>query len=125
MAQIAGSDVTYTIQEGTQKASPSDPRFQANFAVAFGNGTLTYTTGGIPLTRAKLGCPTRIDELVILNAAAGDGFLYKYDSVANTVRIYRIPDLDGDAASAQALEEFVADTTAVEATTLYVKVVGY
>jgi hypothetical protein len=90
MAQIGASDVTYTLVEGSQFASPSNPQFSAIFTVAFGNGTLTYTGGGIPLTKAKLGCPATIRELYIINESSGDGFQYKYNHTANSIQMYQM-----------------------------------
>lgn len=88
MADIAAADVTYTQQEGTQKSGPSDPRFSGVFKIAFGDGSLNYPANGIPLTKAKLGCPNNIDEFVILDASDGDGKMYKYDRENGKLRIY-------------------------------------
>lgn len=89
MADIAAGDVTYTKIEGTQFSCPSDPRFSAQFTLAFGDGALTYPTGGIPLTKAKLGCPTNLDSLVIMDDGNGDGFIYKFDKSNSKIRIYQ------------------------------------
>lgn len=88
MADIAAADVTYTKQEGTQGACPSDPRFRAIFKVQFGDGALTYPSGGIPLTKGKLGCPTNIDELTIIDSDDSNGIVYKYDRENGKIRIY-------------------------------------
>ena len=90
MAQIGTADVTYAVIEGTQIANSCDPRFSAIFNVTFGNGTLTYTSGGIPLTKAKLGCPATIQELYILDPSSGDGYAYKYNRTANTIQVYQM-----------------------------------
>lgn len=119
MADIAASDVTYLLQEGTQKASPSDPRFSGVYTLSFGNGALTIAAGGIPLTRAKLGCPTRIDEFVIMDAANANGFMYKYDASNNAIKVYQ-GDSDGVADGPG-----VAVTAAPSATSVKVKVVGW
>ena len=122
MAALAASDLTYTLVAGTDQ-TVGDSRYSAQFTVAFGNGSLTYLTGGIPLTKAKLGCPNSLEEVVIVEDAAGDGFLYKYDKSAETIRMYQVPALDGNAAGVQALDELSTD--AIAATTLIIKVVGW
>jgi hypothetical protein len=119
VADIAATDVTYTLQEGTQKASPSDPRFQGVFTLAFGNGALTIPAGGVPLTRAKLGCPSRIEEFIIMDEANANGFTYKYDASNNKIRVYQ-GDSDGVADGPG-----VEVTAAPAATSVKVKVVGW
>ena len=91
MAQLAASDVTYTLVEGSRISNPANPMTSALFNITFGDGTATYTSGGIPLTKAKLGCPENLSEFYILNPSNGDGYLYKYNHTANTVQIYQAP----------------------------------
>lgn len=91
MAQIAASDVVYTYVEGTGVASPGNPMKSAIFTVAFGNGTLTYTNGGVPLTKAKLGCPASIQELYLINDNCNDGIVYKYNHTAASIQMYQAP----------------------------------
>lgn len=124
MAAIAAGDVTYALQEGTQYAGPSDPMKCANYSITFGDGSDTYPSGGVPLTKGKLGCPNRIVELVVIEADADDGYLYKYDESAETIRAYEVPALDGNAAAVQALSELTTSATPA-ATTLIVKVKGW
>lgn len=89
MAQLGATDVTYTYVEGTGVASPGQPMKSAIFTVAFGNGTLTYTGGGVPLTKGKLGCPASIQELYIINDNCNDGIIYKYNHTANSIQMYQ------------------------------------
>lgn len=88
MADIAAADVTYTKQEGSQFACPSNPKFSGVFKVAFGNGTLTYPSGGIPLTPGKLGCPANIESLDIMDTDDGSGKIFKFDFENKKIRIY-------------------------------------
>lgn len=88
MAQIAAANVTYSLVEGSRVANACDPRLSAIFNVSFGNGTLTYTNGGIPLSKAKLGCPANLQELYLINDANGSGLVYKYNHTAETIQIY-------------------------------------
>ena len=88
MSALGASDVAYTLQEGTQFACPSDPHYRAVFKLVFGDGSLTYPSGGVPLTKAKLGCSVRIVSLQILDNGSGDGYDYKYDYANDKIRIY-------------------------------------
>lgn len=121
MADIAAGDLTYTKREGQDELTGSS-KYRAVYSVAFGDGTDTYPSGGIPLTKGNLGLPNAIESLTILEDAAGNGYVYKYDDSAATIRIYQ-----GDFANtdAQPLTEFVAGTTAVPATTLIVDAIGW
>src|SRR3990167_10676915 len=91
MADLAASNVTYTIQEGTRTGCPSDPTFGAVFKLAFGDGALTYPSGGIPLTKAKLGCPEFIRSLEIIDSDDSLGNVYKYDYANNKIKAYHAP----------------------------------
>lgn len=90
MAQIAAANVTYSMVEGTRISNPADPRFSAIFNVSFGNGTLEYTNGGIPLTKGKLGCPAVIRELYVLNQGTS-GYVARWNQTADTIQLYQEP----------------------------------
>lgn len=122
MPQIATSDVTYTRIEGMDNANPCDPQPTHGYVIAFGNGTLTYTDGGIPLQKAKLGCPTNLQALFMLDAGSGVGYVAKWNQTANTIRLYQ--DANITAAAAAALTEILT-SAAVSAITLRVLVKGY
>lgn len=87
MAQLAAANVTYAIVEGTSIAQACDPRFSAVFNVSFGDGTATYTNGGIPLTKAKLGCPAIIQELHIMSNGTS-GYVPRWNRTAETIHLY-------------------------------------
>jgi len=122
MAQIAASDVTYAVIEGAAQACPSDPQMERAFTISFGNGTLEYTNGGIPLTKAKLGCPANIQQLHIMDMASTGGVVAKWNYTANTIRLYQ--DANVTAAAAASLTEMLT-SAAVPATVLRVMVKGY
>lgn len=87
MAQLAAANVTYSMVEGTRISNASDPRNSAVFNVSFGDGTATYTSGGIPLTKAKLGCPATIQELYIMSNGQS-GYVFKYNRTAETIQLF-------------------------------------
>lgn len=122
MAQIAAGDVTYSAIQGLATACPSDPEKKQGMVISFGDGTLTYTNGGIPLTKAKLGCPAVIKEFIIMDSGHGNGYVAKYNYTASTIKLYQ--DANVTAAAAAALVE-VLTSAAVTATTLRVIVSGW
>ena len=76
MADIAAGDVTYTI---VHHRKGEDGRQRVVAKLVFGDGALTYPSGGIPLTKAKLACPTIIESLsVYAKGTSGYEFSYVY-----------------------------------------------
>jgi len=119
MPQIATSDVTYAELPELAAASPSSPQAVRGFTITFGNGTLTYTNGGIPLSKAKLGCPVAVKEFYMLDAGSAGGYLPKWDYANNKIRLYQN---DTSATLGPLIE--VATSAAVVATSLKVIVSG-
>lgn len=119
MADIAATDVTYVLLN--KEVNESGMR-EMNMTIAFGDGALTYPAGGIPLTAAKLGCPSEIRKLDLFSPASGNGFVYKYDQANAKIRIYQG---DNDAVADSALIELVAATATPAATTLYANIIGW
>ena len=117
MTAIAASNVTYTLLKQS-KAENNEKVFLVQ--IAFGNGTLTYPTGGIPLTNVGLwGFPNYVRSVVFADSSNGDGYVYKWSQTANTIRIYQSA---AQSASPQALAEI---SGAVAATTVVAEVRGY
>jgi hypothetical protein len=119
MANILSSNVTY-VKVKHSRASNANNWYQ--FTIAFGNGTLTYPTGGVPLLQASLGCNNYLRSVVFVDPSNGDGFLYKWDQSTNTIRIYQSA---AESATAGALVELVGGTATPAATTLVAEVVGW
>lgn len=120
MAQLTTADVTYTLV--SEKAGPSDPLPERIFTISFGDGTATYTNGGIPLIKGKLGCPETVQSFSFIGQIAGAGNVPIYNYTANTIQLYR--DGNVTAAAAAALTQMLT-SAAVPATTLRVRVIGY
>lgn len=91
MAQLVAGQVTYSMVEGSRLANPAQPMSSAIFTVTFGDGTATYTNGGVPLTKAKLGCPETIQELYFLDTANGGGYSFAWNRTSNTVQMFQAP----------------------------------
>jgi hypothetical protein len=89
MADIAAGDVTYTILN-TRKINGSPSRKLNRMRLAFGNGTLTYPAGGIPLSIGKLGCPAVVESLVIVDKGTS-GYEFMYDQSAKKLVVFQAP----------------------------------
>ena len=121
MADIAAGDVTYTVQESTQGVDGAS-NWTAVYKVEFGDGTLTYPSGGVPLTKAKLGCPAHVKAISLLDANDASGLVVKLDYAGLKVRLYE-GDFAGTADAA--LVELDSGSDAPAAQVLYVEVKGY
>lgn len=120
MPQIGSADVTYAQLQGVASATPCSPARELGMAISFGNGTLTYTDGGIPLQKSKLGCPGVLLKFIMMDAASSTGYVPKFDYANLKIRLYQN---DTAATLGQLIE--VATSAAVAAVTLKVLVEGY
>ncbi len=100
MADIAVTDITATKVGKTEIGKTVKTHVMD---LAFGDGALTYPTGGVPLSVAKLGLAREVHSVQI--AGAPDGFVYKWDQVNNKIQIYTQGVLVG-AAGAVAMDDF-------------------
>lgn len=120
MPDIAASDVTYANVDSKIDGGEGDRHTVTD--VTFGDGALTYPTGGVPLTLGKLGAPNRLITLLIDDADASNGFIYKHDSSNNKIRIYQG---DNDAGADGPLVELAGGGDTPAEATLRVEVKGY
>lgn len=85
MVALASTDVTVTVERRAIEGKTMRNRV----SVAFGNGTLTYPSGGVPMPAFdKFGLRRNLDFLTIFEDASGNGYVYKYDKTNNKLRIY-------------------------------------
>ena len=79
MADLVAADLTYT-QIGSGEMSGSS-KVRRRFAITTVAGE--YPTGGLPLDKAKMGCPNSLDSLIVLEQDVGDPLLkYIWDHSA-------------------------------------------
>jgi len=115
MADIAASDVTYTLL----KARTEGDSTKVNIVqVAFGNGALTVGSGGVPLTNAKMGCPTTVNSVKVIDQGTS-GYVFNYNKATGKL-VVLFADYDAVADGA-----LVAYTGAIAAQTLQLEVVGW
>lgn len=86
MTDIVATDVVYTVLE---ENILDNGNLSVVVEIKFGNGTLTYPTGGIPLTRGKMGLPRHIKSLLLIDPESSDGLVYKFDLDNEKLRIYQ------------------------------------
>src|ERR1035437_1522390 len=79
---------TYTLlKERVIDASSSEK--QKKIRLQCGDGSLTYPTGGIPVSQALLGLPNSLESLVISDSYAPDGYFYRYNKTSGKIMIFQ------------------------------------
>ena len=116
MADIASGDVTYAILKQRRNASSQNSNL---VRLSFGDGALTYPAGGIPINIGKLGCPTNVESLSVVDQGVS-GYKFQYDQSAKKLVVMHG---DYDPAAVGPLVE--ASTVAIAAQVIEVEVIGY
>lgn len=102
MADIAASDFTVTVQERRREGKKHVNKVK----LVFGNDTLTYPAGGIPLpTYSSLGLKRNVDYIRITDGNDALGHIWKYDQENHKLRCYVQGVLVGSAGS-ETMDDF-------------------
>ena len=108
MPAIASTDVTVTVERVDRNNKVKRNRVK----VVFGNGTLTYPSGGVPLPSAQsFGMRQALINLVPVDMEDAQGIVWKYDFANNKLRGY-IQGVVRTTAGAGTPDDFPLDTTA-------------
>jgi hypothetical protein len=113
VAGIGTADVTYTVKNLRTLANS---RKHNRIQLAFGDGALTYSAGGIPLVIGKLGCPTVVESLTVVEQSTS-GYKFQYDSTNNKLIVMQPAGVSHSHAVIIASNAGTAGTQAVNATT--------
>ncbi len=85
MAGIGTADVTYTIKNLRRMGNS---RVANRVQLAFGNSTLTYSAGGIPLVIGNLGCPNVVESLHVVEQSTS-GYFFTFISSTNKLAVFQ------------------------------------
>lgn len=90
MSSILAANVTFSSSgRSLAPAIDDDGGRYKKIKCVFGDGILTYPSGGIPLSGLSgAGFPYSVGDVMIMDASNADGYTYKWDSVNNKLRIY-------------------------------------
>lgn len=118
MADLVAADLTYTEQDpvgGDIMAGGGKRRHVFKITTAAGE----YPTGGLPLTNGKLGVPSSLESLTVLESDLADPLLsYQWDKSANTIKV-----IEDDGTSGVPAEH--ANATFTSPDELIVEVIGW
>jgi hypothetical protein len=87
MAAIASSDVTVSVSTRNRDIAPGGPKLMQIASVGFGNGSLTYPTGGVPLPAIGVFGFKKAIEFGVIEQPV-NGFIYKFDRANHKIIIY-------------------------------------
>jgi hypothetical protein len=88
MTAFASTDVTITLAANDINIMPGSMKTVCLPTIAFGDGSLTYATGGVPLpVIGQFGMKRELQRLRIDQPAA-NGFEYRYDKDEHKIKIY-------------------------------------
>ena len=123
MADIAATDVTYTEVAGARRLQGFPPRIYNRVSLAFGNNTLTYPTGGIPITTSKLGMPQGVVESldIVDQGANAKGFKFEWDSTNSKLLVL----IEATVGTNTPLAQHTNATFVPNPATVVVEVTGY
>ena len=117
MAAIAATDVTYTIVNQARMGSAG---YRTVVTIAFGDGALTYPTGGVPLTKGKMGAPNYIDTVQLLEGSySATAYQPFWDKANNKLKLM------GTGAAQYAVQNEVQAVTAPAALSFTAEVIGW
>lgn len=89
MGAFASTDVTVTVAARDREiAGAQAGRNMALAQVAFGDGALTYATGGVPLPAIGTFGFRRAISLALIQQPYANGFIYKYDPDNHKLKIF-------------------------------------
>ncbi len=81
MADLVAADLSYEVVDQTIEAEKRINVVKITTAAG------EYPTGGLPLTKGKLGLPNVIDDLVIVEKDAASDLDYKYDASEEKIKV--------------------------------------
>jgi hypothetical protein len=85
MADLTAANVTVTVNE--QQIVSKKRRNRVT--ITFGNGTLTYPSGGVPMPSfSAFGMVRNLDFLTVFDEDDASGIMWKYDRTNNKLRAY-------------------------------------
>jgi len=87
MADIAAGDVTYSI---LNQRKTSGSRNSNRVRISFGDSSLTVPANGIPLSKRKMGCPTIIESMVVVDQGVS-GYRFQYDQSTEKLVVIQSP----------------------------------
>jgi hypothetical protein len=92
MSDLAASDVTVTVNE----VITAGRKHRNDVKIVFGDGALTYPSGGVPMpTFGSFGMIRNIEKLALYDSNDASGIIWKYDKDNHKLRGYEVGGVAG------------------------------
>ncbi len=119
MAEIAAANVAVSVPSGKRDIGGVHVAKNITMAeITFGNDTLTYPTGGIPMPAiGQFGFKKAIDFVAVEQPPA-NGFVYKFDRANHKLKIFTQGVRTGSSTAADATSGSLAENSAAAETAL-------
>lgn len=89
MAAFVSTDVTITLGKDERDIGGGGVFKNLSIAtIAFGDDSLTYATGGVPLPAIGSFGLKRALDLMVIEQPSANGFTYRYDRTAHKIKIF-------------------------------------
>jgi hypothetical protein len=113
MADLASTDVAVIVYSGHRDIAGGGAFKNITLAsITFGNGSKTYPANGIPLPAIGAFGFRKEINFVIVAQPPGDGFIYKYDPVNYSIRVYTQGAKTGATVAADSASGALAENSA-------------
>jgi len=89
MTDLVATDLTYSFNI-KDKVFLGRRGFECRGTISLGDGALTYPSGGIPVTKGKMGLPRFVRSLQVIETNA-KGYRFEYDVSAEKLRLFLSP----------------------------------
>ena len=117
MSNLSATAVSYSIKNLRRGGNS---KVHNLVALTFGNTSATYSTGGIALSGASMGCPNTIESLIVASQySSASGYFMLFDPNTSKLKLFR----NGSSPNAAAFVEATGDAPAPE--TVDVEVTGW
>jgi len=118
MTALASTDVSVSIPVADRNIIPTGAKVISIADVTFGDGSLTYPAGGVPLPdKSMFGFKKQI-EFVAIEPPVGNGFVYKYDRTNHKIKIFTQGAVTGSTAAADSTSGALAEDSAAAETAM-------
>lgn len=88
MTALASSDISITLTSRDRNVYPTGSKLLTLATIAFGDGSLTYPAGGIPMPVIGMFGFKKELQFCSIQQPSANGFIYKYDKTNHKLKIF-------------------------------------
>lgn len=85
MSALGSASITYTVKNFNRLGNS---KVLNRVQLSFGDGTLTYPTGGIPIILGQMGLVSNIESMILIDAGTA-GYTPNFNTVTSKIQLYQ------------------------------------